>query len=104
VNWIRYDIEKLLFGQSAALMVLQGWPLMKFFEGVSFSSPMIDTVFDGALKGDFVFLRGELSDLASPPLTLSKIVLGRITKLKEGLTRDEVLGALVAEVFPPRFP
>ncbi len=106
VSWIRYDIEKLLFSQAAALLALQGWPLGKFFDGARFSSPLDATditVLSAIYSGTFVFLRGELSELTHPPLTLSKIVLAKVIRFKEGMTRDELLSAMLEDVLSPRF-
>jgi len=92
VRWLRYDIERLLFSQTGTLLVLQGLPLMKFFEGVFFDSPNF------SLRGTFVFLRGELSSVARPPMTMSNIVLGRILDAPESLEHSEVLAALLQDV------
>lgn len=103
--WIRYDIERMLLSQTASLMVLQGLPMLKFFEGVRFSSPMIHAVFNGALTGTFVLLRGELSNITRPPLTLSNIVLAKMIRvIREEMTKEEVLQALLNDVVSPASP
>jgi len=103
--WARYDIEKFLFSQAAALLVLQGWPLGKFFDGVRFSSPLYASQLDQfTYSGTYVFLRGDLSELTHPPLTLSKIVLAKVYRFKEGMTKDELLSDMLEDVLSPRFP
>jgi hypothetical protein len=94
IDWIRYDIDELLLGQTAGLLILQGLSLGKLFEGVSFSSP------DFLLEGTFVFLAGKLSDLTLPPLALRGITLGSITTIAGELTKEQVLGALLQDVLP----
>jgi len=94
VAWTRIDIERLLFSQPAALLVVQGLPLMRFFEGVFFDSP------NSPLQGSFVFLRGELSPIMHPPLTLSNIVLGRVNQFPEELTKEHLMSILLQNVLP----
>lgn len=92
VEWTRLDIQRLKFAQATSILVLQGFPLMKLFEGVVFSSLGFHAV------GTFVLLRGRLSAPHAPPLVLEDIVLGQIAAFPEGLPKEDLMSTLLGHV------
>lgn len=93
VDWRRFDIECLELSHVSALLVIQGLPLKKLFEGVRFSSSVIQT------EGVFTLLRADFTDPLHPPPRLKNIVLAEIMNSTEH-PMEEVLGAILKDIFP----
>jgi len=91
--WNRLDIERLELSHVSALLVIQGLPLKKLFEGVLFSSPTFQ------FKGVYTLLRGGLSSPIAPPLRLEDIVLAEVVSAQDW-SSEEILSAMLREVFP----
>jgi hypothetical protein len=92
--WQRLDIDCLELSHVTALLVIQGLPLKKLFEGVSFSSSTFQQ------NGTFIFLRGELSSVRDPPPRLRDIVLVEVVTLPDDMVEEEALEAFLQDVFP----
>lgn len=92
IQWRRFDIQSLRFSHTASLLVLQGYPLLKFFEHAAFRAPGV------LLGGYFMFLRGALTPFYAPPLCLEDIVLGTVISSTKERSPIDILGTLLPTV------
>jgi hypothetical protein len=97
VEWERVASPAFIFSQSAALLVLQGMKLSDLFPAdVRFVLSHLEPY--AGPRGPFVLLKGTLSTPGSPPLRIRDMVLAHIREVPKGMTRPEVLAALLRAV------
>ena len=97
VAGLRYQhisIDEFVFDHAATILVVQGMVVQHFF------TP--DTCFKrGDLllaEGPFIYLAGELSWPWDPPMRLKEVELAAIQDVPSGMTREEMLSALLQDI------
>ena len=93
VVWEQWSTPRLLLGQTASLLILQGAPISKLFEGVRFENRE-----EGSASGHFLLLKGDLSETWHAPMTLNDVVLARVLDYPSAMTFVELLGHLIPHV------
>lgn len=90
-SWTRVDIPELKLSAAAAMLVLQGAPIQTTLFGPEAAFFYKD---EGGFYGPFIYLAGEFVPHAG---LLKEVVLAKIENVPDGLSTEQVLGALVKE-------
>jgi hypothetical protein len=93
--WETIRSPAFYFEHAATILVVQGMVLQDFFP------PDVRFVNVASLdetpiaEGPFLLLKGELSMPWDPPLRLKNMVLAKVTKMPEDMTREQLLAILL---------